>query len=81
MDLKVLTPEKTLFQGEVSSVTVPCVDGYLQILPHHADLVGRLKSGILSYHQVGEAEEAVEYAVSSGFVEVRKNTVVILLPA
>ncbi|UMY66561.1 MULTISPECIES: F0F1 ATP synthase subunit epsilon [unclassified Flavobacterium] len=45
MTLEIVSPEATLFKGEVTSVTLPGVDGSFQILNHHAPIVSILKEG------------------------------------
>ena len=45
MYLEILSPEATLFSGEVDSVTVPGSAGAFQILNNHAPIVSTLKEG------------------------------------
>ncbi len=45
MNLTVLTPDKTLFEGEVVSVKVPGVLGEFQVLKNHAPIVSALEKG------------------------------------
>ena len=47
MQLEVLTPDSILFQGEVTSVSLPGVKGRFQILNNHAALVSSLSKGEL----------------------------------
>ena len=54
MQLTILTPERSLFQGDVTSVKVPGAHGQFQVLNNHAPIVAALKSG------------AVEVITSSG---------------
>ncbi|PGH38620.1 MAG: hypothetical protein CRN43_14005, partial [Candidatus Nephrothrix sp. EaCA] len=43
MRLEILTPETKVFDGEVSSVTFPGVDGLFQVLNGHAPLMSLLR--------------------------------------
>lgn len=45
MNLTVLTPDKTIFQGAINSIKVPGVLGEFQVLNNHAPLVSALESG------------------------------------
>ena len=45
MYLEIVTPEAVLFSGEVTSVTVPGVNGEFQMLDNHAPIVSTLKDG------------------------------------
>ena len=74
--LAILTPEKTVFEGQVEYVEVPGTEGYLGVLAHHAALVTALASGTLTMRKVGGAEEKL--AVSGGFFEVSNNQATVL---
>ena len=45
MILEIVSPEAKLYSGQVTSVTVPGVDGEFQILNHHAAIVSILNKG------------------------------------
>ena len=47
MILEIVSPEAKLFSGEVSSVTLPGVDGSFQLLDHHASIVSILGKGLV----------------------------------
>jgi F-type H+-transporting ATPase subunit epsilon len=75
--LSVLTPEKSVFEGEVEYVEVPGSAGYLGVLAHHAALVASLApKGTLTIRQLGGAEQKLE--VSGGFFEVSNNKATVL---
>jgi F-type H+-transporting ATPase subunit epsilon len=74
--LEVVTPERKVLEADVDRVEVPGLDGELGILPGHTELVSQLKpAGLLTYH-IGE--EKGQMAISSGFVEVNPDRVVVL---
>jgi F-type H+-transporting ATPase subunit epsilon len=75
MHLEIITPEKKIFEGEVSIVSFPGADGSFQVLNHHAPLVGLLKEGVIEYKS-NELKERV--AISGGVVEVLQNNVIVL---
>ena len=45
MRLEVVSPEATLFSGEVNSVSVPGINGSFQLLENHAPIVSVLVPG------------------------------------
>lgn len=75
LQLKIISPEKLLFQGSVLSVTLPGTDGEFGILPNHAPLIASLDKGEISYEIEDASQEKV--VIESGFVEVKKNVVTV----
>nr|WP_297164613.1 ATP synthase F1 subunit epsilon [uncultured Dysgonomonas sp.] len=75
LQLKIISPEKMLFQGAVLSVILPGTDGEFGILPDHAPLIASLRKGDISYEIEKGSPEIV--TIESGFVEVKKNVVTI----
>ncbi len=75
-NLNVITPEKTVYNAEVTTMTVHGTDGYLGILPHHAPLITSLEPGPLNITEPGENK--VAFSLSQGFMEIRENNVVVL---
>jgi F-type H+-transporting ATPase subunit epsilon len=75
MNLEILTPEKKIFEGEVSSVIFPGADGSFQVLNNHAPLVSLLQEGLVEY-KINDKTEQV--AITGGVVEVLKNEVILL---
>ena len=75
-DLKVVTPDGVAFQGKTSSVVAPGTLGYLGILKDHAPLVTSLEKGILTYKD--ETGQPRVLKIEGGFLEVRKNRVLVL---
>lgn len=74
--LSILTPERSVFEGQVEYVEVPGSEGYLGVLAHHAALVTAMATGTLTVRAPGGAEE--KYAVSGGFFEVSNNRATVL---
>jgi F-type H+-transporting ATPase subunit epsilon len=75
IDLQIITPEKVAYQGEADAVSVPTQQGEITILPKHMSLVSTMKHGALVIKN--EGKETV-MAVYKGFVEIRKNQVLIM---
>lgn len=72
--LTIVSPEKTLFDGNVKSVQVPGVLGRFEILENHAPIISSLKPGVIVYNTGSETNSL---SIKSGFVEVEKNKVMI----
>jgi len=72
LPLRIVTPEKVAWEGEVDSMTVPAWDGSLGILPGHAPLLAQLREGAV-HARSGDAERLL--AVSGGVVEVFEGRV------
>lgn len=75
MYLEILTPEKKIFEGDVTIATFPGSDGSFQVMDNHAPLISLLKEGLVEYKS-REANNSVR--ITGGVVEVLKNKVVLL---
>ena len=73
--LQIYTQEKMVFDGEVTSLRVPGVDGYLGVLAHHAPLLCNLGEGKVTLRK---GHEITEHRISGGFLEVQNNQATIL---
>jgi len=73
LQLKIVSPEKVEFDGEVISVMVPGTKGNFEILVDHAPIISSLERGIVKYTLPGG--EVNELTILGGFVEVQKNVV------
>jgi F-type H+-transporting ATPase subunit epsilon len=76
--LEIVTPERKLYEEDVNMVVVKGQAGELGILPNHIPLVTPLKIAPVKAKKNG-TEEWI--AVHGGFMEVRKDKVVILAEA
>lgn len=72
MKLIIYSPEKTLFDGEVSLVEVPGSKGRFEILQNHDAIITTLQPGVIRY--IADGEE-VRQEVRSGYVEVHNNVI------
>ncbi len=70
--LKIISPEKVEFDGDVESVLVPGTLGQFEILENHAPIISSLEKGIVEY---GTAEGKKSMEIKAGFVSVKKNEV------
>lgn len=75
MHLEIITPDKKLFEGDVSIATFPGSDGSFQVMNNHAPLISLLNAGIVEYKINGQRQHV---SISGGVVEVLKNKVIVL---
>jgi F-type H+-transporting ATPase subunit epsilon len=75
MHLDIITPDKKIYSGEITSVSVPGTLGRFQILRNHAPIISTLMKGKV---KVEDSEGVKEFEVKGGVVENLKNNVVIL---
>ena len=75
MHLEIITPDKKIFEGEVTLATFPGADGSFQVLNNHAPMISLLKDGEVEY-KTKEATSQVK--ITGGVVEILKNKVVLL---
>jgi F-type H+-transporting ATPase subunit epsilon len=75
MHLEIITPEKKVFEGDVTVATFPGADGSFQVLKDHAPLVSLLKEGVVEYK--GKDADA-SLKITGGVVEVLANKVILL---
>ena len=90
MYLEIVSPEATLFAGEVNSVTVPGINGEFQMLKDHAPIVSLLQQGKVvvdgditleeEYQDkfTKDAKGKTVLNISSGTVEMKDNKVIVL---
>ena len=90
MHLEIISPEKTLFKGEVDSILFPGTYGDFQVLNNHAPIVSTLTKGKVKIIGKISIEEGVkenfEYTdretildIESGTVEMNNNQVTLLV--
>tara|TARA_A100001011_G_scaffold380298_1_gene447440 strand:+ start:2191 stop:2469 length:279 start_codon:yes stop_codon:yes gene_type:complete len=90
MYLEILSPEATLFSGEVDSVTVPGSAGAFQMLNNHAPIVSTLKEGTVKISGKMDLHDSIKdkfeqedanttlFKINSGTVEMRNNKLILL---
>ncbi|UKM65289.1 F0F1 ATP synthase subunit epsilon [Flavobacteriaceae bacterium GSB9] len=90
MYLEIVSPEATLFSGEVESVAVPGVNGEFQMLNNHAPIVSTLKEGVVKISGDITIDKEVEenfskgdnnttlLKINSGTIEMKDNKVIVL---
>jgi len=75
MHLEIITPDKTLFNGNVDAATFPGSKGSFQVLNNHAALISSLEKGTVTLKQ---EKQIREIPINGGIVEVLKNNIIVL---
>lgn len=91
MILEIVSPEATLFNGEVTSVAVPGVDGEFQMLNNHAPIVSILAKGNVKINGVNLKiekqfldkfqkinDQSYWLSIQSGTIEMNDNKIIVL---
>jgi F-type H+-transporting ATPase subunit epsilon len=92
MILEIVSPEASIFSGEINSIAVPGVDGDFQILNNHAPIVSILQKGTvrISANNFKLNKEAINLfvkvndqnytlSIESGTLEMKDNKVIVLV--
>ena len=75
LTVTVISPERTIYEGEADIVVAPAWDGEVGILRGHAPMVVLLGEGDLRVRRDGVEEE---FYVSGGFLQVANDVVNVL---
>ena len=77
MNLVILTPDKELFHGSVTSVNVPAIGGRFEVLNGHAPIVAAIGQGEIRFQLTKGEKRSI--MVEQGFIEVIRNEVSLLV--
>jgi F-type H+-transporting ATPase subunit epsilon len=75
--LDILTPQRNVFSGDVTSLIAPGTDGLFGVLYDHASMLASLAFGVLNV-ATAEGKPRV-FVLNSGFFEVSHNSAAILV--
>lgn len=76
MKIEIVTPDTTIYEGEVSLAQLPGIDGSFEILNNHAPMIAALKNGKV---KIIDAKKAVLFfEIKGGVMEVLKNRILVL---
>lgn len=74
LQLNIISAEKKIFSGAVSSVVIPGISGSFGVYPDHAPLISPLQQGVITY-TIGGNENTLD--VQGGIAEVNDGVVTI----
>lgn len=75
MKLKVITPDKQFYDGDVTMVELTTTEGNIGIYPNHIPLTAVVAPGVLKIHEGSELKEA---SLISGFITIMPDVVTIM---
>jgi F-type H+-transporting ATPase subunit epsilon len=78
LTVAIISPERTVYEGEADMVVAPAWDGELGVLRGHAPMLVLLGSGRMRITH-GRTEE--QFQVSGGFMQVTDDVVTVLSEA
>lgn len=76
MKIEIITPDHTVYEGEIKSVRVPGRKGSFQVLKDHAPIISTLDPGPV--YIVEQDNREVTYNIDGGVIEVRANRIILL---
>ena len=76
MTLEIITPEKELFNGEVSSVKFPGINGGFEVLNNHAPIISTLGKGEIRV--ITNNKEIEKFDINGGVIEMQENKIIVL---
>ena len=91
MYLEIISPERIIYSGEVSSVAVPGVQGEFEMLNNHAAIVSSLKKGHIKIYGDIKLDNSIKdlfekgpergffLPINSGTIELKNNKVTALV--
>ena len=77
MHIEIITPDTTVFQGEIAKVRVPGKKGSFQVLNDHAPIISTLEKGQVI--MVSPSGEEKIYEINGGVIEVKNNNIILLI--
>lgn len=75
MQVSVLSPEKPIFKGASDSVLLRTINGDLNVLNNHANLLAELDIGEI---EIKQGKETTKIVLNGGMLEVYENKLTIL---
>lgn len=76
LHLEIITPERTIFSGDATSVSLPTPDGEITVMPHHIPLLSIVAPGTITV-RIDGAEQLI--ATTRGVIEVDGKSVQLLV--
>src|SRR3989338_10722656 len=76
LHVKIITPEKAVFEDDIESLTCQTIDGEITILPQHVPLLTLLRDGVITVRRKTGEEY---FSAGSGYIETNGKTARILI--
>jgi len=76
MKIEIVTPDTTIYEGEVSLAQFPGLDGSFEVMNNHAAMIAALKEGKIKI--VDSKKATLFFDIKGGVVEILKNKIQVL---
>jgi F-type H+-transporting ATPase subunit epsilon len=76
MKIEIITPDTTIYEGEISLAQLPGLDGSFEVLNNHAPMIAALKKGKVKV--IDAKKSTLFFEINGGVVEVLKNKLLVL---
>ena len=76
LHVELITPDRTVFDGDADSISLPTPEGEITVLPHHIPLISIVTAGSI---MVRKGRDEQLFAVSRGVVEVDGTSLRVLV--
>jgi len=76
MKIEIVTPDTTLYEGEVSLAQLPGLDGSFEVMNNHAPMIAALKQGKVKV--IDSKKATLFFDINGGVVEILKNKIQVL---
>ena len=74
-NFELVTPEKVIVSGSISSVSIAGVEGDMTIFPNHSPIATAIRPG---YIDINSGSKSERYFLTGGFVQITGSEVVVL---
>ncbi len=76
MNVRIIKPDSTVFEGQASLLQLPGTNGLFEILENHAPIISSLASGKIRIH-TDDGEKTFD--IKAGVVKGQKNDILVLV--
>ncbi len=76
MKVKIISPEKVIYEGDSTLLQLPGIDGLFEILNNHAPIISVLDKGTI---RLVTKDNELSFDIKSGVVECSSNNIQILV--
>ena len=77
MEIKIITPDQEVFEGQVTQAKFPGSSGGFEVLNDHAPLISTLGTGDIELNVVDAGKKT--FQVEGGVVEILNNNIIVLV--
>lgn len=77
MNVKIIKPDATLYDGAATLVQLPGTGGLFELLENHAPIISSLTEGRIRLQAEGEEEKV--FPIKAGVVKGQQNDILILV--